>query len=257
MPTTSRAGSRRLPLSAERIAEAALQLIDERGLEEFSMRRLGERLGVEAMALYHYYASRGVLLDAVMDVLVAGIALPSPTLPAEQRLRELLRGWRHVAIEHPHAFGLLAGRRFNSPRAYEFYEIVLQCFAEFGFTPEEAARWFRTLGYFASGAGLADIAGRELVRDATPLTLERAPRSLPYPHVAAAAPHLRAEKLDDVFEFGLEVLFDALRHAVSARSAPRSRTRAIGKAPARRDGGPPSLRRAKRQACQFGLCRRR
>ena len=234
MPRAPRAKPRRAPLSAERIAEAALQLIDERGLEEFSMRRLGERLGVEAMALYHYYASRGRLLDAVMDVLVTGIAAPSKTLPPEQRLRELLRGWRRVAIEHPHAFGLLAGRRFNSPLAYEFYEEVLRCFAELGFTPDEAARWFRTMGYFASGAGLADIAGRELVRDATPLVLERAPQSLPYPHVAAVAPHLRADKLDDVFEFGLGVLFTALRDAMHAKSAPRPKMRAIGRASARR-----------------------
>jgi AcrR family transcriptional regulator len=222
MPRASPARPRRQPLSAERIAEAALQLIDERGLEAFSMRRLGERLGVEAMALYHYFPSRGRLLDAVMDVLVVGIPVPGDALPAEQRLRELLRAWRHVAIDHPHAFGLLAGRRFNSPRAYEFYENVLRCFAELGFAPDEAARWFRTLGYFASGAGMADIAGREWVRDATPLTLERAPETLPYPHVAAVAAHLRADKLDEVFEFGLGVLLDALRDAASARSVSAS-----------------------------------
>ena len=47
----------REPLSRERIAQAALALIDRVGVEGCSMRRLGAELGVEAMALYHHRAN--------------------------------------------------------------------------------------------------------------------------------------------------------------------------------------------------------
>ena len=47
----TRAHAFREPLTRERIAQTALELIDEEGLENCSMRRLGARLGVEAMAL--------------------------------------------------------------------------------------------------------------------------------------------------------------------------------------------------------------
>ncbi|HEX5949210.1 MAG TPA: TetR family transcriptional regulator, partial [Actinomycetota bacterium] len=45
------AGTRREPLTRERIIEAAVRIMDEEGLEALSMRRIGRELGVEAMSL--------------------------------------------------------------------------------------------------------------------------------------------------------------------------------------------------------------
>lgn len=108
------------------------------------------------------------------------------------------------------------GRRFDSPGAFAFHERLLQVFDELGLTPAQTARWFRTLGYFASGAGMADIASREHEPDATPLALQRAPEAIGLPHGVAVAPHLRVDGLDEVFEFGLEVLLGALAAQLSA-----------------------------------------
>jgi AcrR family transcriptional regulator len=216
----------RAPLSRERIAQAALELIDEAGLEQCSMRRLGAALGVEAMALYHHFPSKGELLDAVIDLLVAEIELPREGPPLE-RLRACIRSYRASAIRHPRAFILLAARRFNSERAFSFYEELLGVFGELGLDAEQSARWFRLIGGFASGAGMAEVASRERVTDATPLRLERAPELIPFPRVRAVAPHLAVKKLDGVFEFGLGVLFEALAaHTVAKprrRSAAKSR----------------------------------
>lgn len=55
-------------LSRERITEAALDLVEERGLKGLTMRALGERLGVEAMAIYHYFPSKEALLEAVSAI---------------------------------------------------------------------------------------------------------------------------------------------------------------------------------------------
>ena len=74
----------------------------------------------------------------------------------------------------------------------------------------ESARWFRLIGGFASGSGLAEVASRERVPDATSLRLQHAPERIAYPRVRAVARHLTVQKLDDVFEFGLDVLFEAL-----------------------------------------------
>jgi len=55
-------------LSRERITTAALELVEERGFKGLTMRALGERLGVEAMAIYHYFPSKEALLEAVAGV---------------------------------------------------------------------------------------------------------------------------------------------------------------------------------------------
>ncbi len=213
MSPGSRTAAQRLPLNPERIAEAALQLIDEDGLERFSMRALGARLGVEAMAIYHHLPSKGQVLDAVMDQLLLEWHWPAAGPPLE-RLAAALRAYRGLALSHPHAFPLLVGRRFNSPGAFAVYERLLQLFAEIGLDAAAAARWFRLLGYFASGAGMADIASREQEPDATRLRLQHAPQELPWPHVAAVAPHLRVDRLDAVFEFGLQTLLASLHDQV-------------------------------------------
>src|SRR5882724_11694288 len=107
MPRTSRsrepaAGAGRL--NEETVVDAALALIAERGLEGLSMRGLGEALGVEAMSLYHWFASKDRLLDAVADRLLAKVVAP-PTPRAETWRDWLtagpLRCWRHGASCRP------------------------------------------------------------------------------------------------------------------------------------------------------------
>lgn len=182
------------------------------------MRRLGARLGVEAMALYHHFGNKGEVLDAVMDRMVDELDLPPRgRLPPLEWLRQCMAGWRGAAIRHPRAFLVLAGRRFNTERTFALYEQVLQAYADLGLDARDAARWFRLMAGFVTGSGLAEVASRERVPDATSLLLEHHPERIAYPHVRAIAPHLRVEALDDVFEFGMQVLFDELARRVAGR----------------------------------------
>ncbi|MDN7715765.1 TetR/AcrR family transcriptional regulator [Burkholderia gladioli] len=208
----------REPLTRERIAQAALALIDDEGLDGCSMRRLGARLGVEAMAIYHHFKGKGELLDAVMEQLLVGQQL-NAYLPPLKRLREFMRNQRAVAIAHPRAFILLASRRFNTDFAFALYEQVLAAFAELGLSAKESAFWFRLIGGYVCGAGMAEVASREQVADATTLLLEHAPERIAYPHVRAIAPHLAVERLEANFELSLDVLFGALAAQVAARQA--------------------------------------
>jgi len=47
------ASERRQVLDRRRILQAALELVDEQGLEALSMRQLGAALGAEAMAIHY------------------------------------------------------------------------------------------------------------------------------------------------------------------------------------------------------------
>jgi AcrR family transcriptional regulator len=58
----------REPLSRDAIVAAAVEIVEERGLKQLTMRALGERLGVEAMALYHYFKSKEELLEAIAEM---------------------------------------------------------------------------------------------------------------------------------------------------------------------------------------------
>ncbi|WP_067472039.1 TetR/AcrR family transcriptional regulator [Actinomadura hibisca] len=106
----------RPPLSTERIIEAALHIIDGQGLGRLTMRRLGDALEVEAMAIYHHLP-RGK--EQLLDGLVAHVGAAPADLPgALERAagwRDALRRWAHDyrarLLEHAGVLPLLVTGR--------------------------------------------------------------------------------------------------------------------------------------------------
>jgi len=120
----------RSPLSRERIADTALRLIGERGLEQLSMRKLGAELGVEAMSLYNHVTNKDDLLDAVADLLygkvLAEYGVPSGDWRA--KARHLAASYVSVATTHREAFPLLLNRPPTVMEGLRFLERVVAIF---------------------------------------------------------------------------------------------------------------------------------
>ena len=110
-----RAAPAKEQLSRERIVAAALDLVDEHGLEGLTMRALGQRLGVEAMALYYYFPSKAALLAAVSEIgrEVEGVFggffddMVTAGVPAGERVVQLGLRYVEFAQTHPAQFTLL------------------------------------------------------------------------------------------------------------------------------------------------------
>ena len=102
-------------LTKERIIAAALELVDDGGLEALTMRALGQRLGVEAMALYHYFPSKAALLEAIgqigreVEAVFGGFFadMAEREVPPGERVVQL--GLRYIEFSqtHPAQFTLL------------------------------------------------------------------------------------------------------------------------------------------------------
>jgi AcrR family transcriptional regulator len=198
------------------VQREALRLIDREGLEEFSTRKLGRALGCEAMAIYWYYPSKDALLDAVVDLLVSGLASAAedhePTDWVDA-LRRIARAYRDVAREHPRAFPLLATRRFATPGAYAFLERLFELAHRQGIPDRTIARFFRAVSGYCSGVALDELAGSREVTDPGVAEVRAG-----FPRVAAVSKWLEPRHADAIFDFGLEILLDAL-----ARTAPKAR----------------------------------
>ena len=63
-------GGMALALDRRQVIEAALQLLDDDGLDALSLRTLAARLGVQAPTLYWHIGSKAELLDAVADAIM-------------------------------------------------------------------------------------------------------------------------------------------------------------------------------------------
>jgi AcrR family transcriptional regulator len=199
----------RIALSRDRIESEALALIESQGMDGFSSRKLGERLGCEAMSIYHHFLSKAQLLDALVDRTLAGIAIPSHDLPASQRIRGLAQAWRQMSRQQPRFYLWMALHRWNSETGVKFLAEVLDCFHAANLPPEQAARGFRILGYYLLGATLEETSGYAQGPSAVkPLPDSEVQRM--YPHVAQAAGYFTSDQFDETFERGLSILLQGL-----------------------------------------------
>src|SRR6266852_5285589 len=110
MPATEHP-ARQAPLSRDRVLRAAVALADESGIGALSMRKLGEMLGVEAMSLYNHVASKGDLLDGMVDMVFSEIGLPAGTAGWKPAMRQRAISAREVLGRHRWAIGLMESRR--------------------------------------------------------------------------------------------------------------------------------------------------
>ena len=75
-------------LDIDRIVDAACDAISEDGLQRLSMRRLGARLGVDPMAVYHHVRNKQALLALVMARVVGAMPPPDDGAPWQERVRQ-------------------------------------------------------------------------------------------------------------------------------------------------------------------------
>jgi AcrR family transcriptional regulator len=205
-PTTKRT---RVALTRDRIEVEALALIDAQGIEAFSTRKLGQRLGCEAMSIYHHFPSKAHILDALADRVLGGMPIPDKTLSPAARLRQFAEGWRQVALKHPSFDLWLSLHQWNSAVGVHFMSEMLACFTDAGLSPEMSARGFRLLGYYVLGATLDEgsgyAKGHSSLEPMPQETLER-----DYPQVANARTYFTPVHFDRTFDLGWDALVRAL-----------------------------------------------
>ncbi len=216
--------SARRPLSRERIVDAAVAFIDDHGLPGLTMRRLGNELGVEAMALYRYVPGKEDLLDAVVERLVEEMRQDEDVLDAphdgwQDFLIRLAHGVRRVALAHPKAFPLLASRPPEAPwlrpplRSLEWVEVFLSGLVTEGFTDVAAVAAYRAytsalLGHLlleVSSLG-ADVGPLDVIDDMSGDDAE----VRTYPHVHRMRGPLSEDHAATEFEESLESLLDRM-----------------------------------------------
>lgn len=163
---------RRAPrLSRSLILSTAVDLVDDHGLAELTMRRLGSVLHVQAMSLYSHVPSREDLLDGMVEKVVDEL-YADPEVYLEPRhgwedyLSRLAHGVRRLAFAHPKLFPLVATRPPEAPwvrpplRSLRWMNSFLAGLVRSGFSDPAAATVYRAFTSFLLGHLLLDVAGR-------------------------------------------------------------------------------------------------
>lgn len=204
---TSHRSSRTTQLSRDRILVAALRIADERGLDGLSMRALAADLGAPPMSLYRHIADKDAILDGMMGLMLGEIASVEDHADWATGLRGWALGFRAVARRHPGAFTLFASRPVTAYLAgREATEAGLAMLRAAGFDATTAARALRTVVRYVVGFSLGDSAG------AGAGAKEEAAADLRtgLPDLAHLVDDARADDVEALFVFGLDVIVDGL-----------------------------------------------
>jgi Transcriptional regulator len=121
-------------LSREVIMTAALDLIDTRGLDAFTIRNLADVLKVFPTALYWYFPARIDIIEAVVQEVLTGIA-PGPKADWRDWLRGFARNLRDAVARHPNTAPLIGGQLVSNTSAdLEMIEGILRMLVQAGYS---------------------------------------------------------------------------------------------------------------------------
>jgi AcrR family transcriptional regulator len=139
------------------VLDAAMKLADQSGLEGLSMRKLGQALGVEAMALYYHFANKERVLDGVVDLVFAEIELPVAGADWKTAMRQRAISVRDALLRHRWAIGLMESRTNPGPANLRHHDAVIGCLRAAGFDMAATATAYSLLDSYIYGFAMTKM----------------------------------------------------------------------------------------------------
>jgi len=202
------------PLTRQRVLEAALHLIDQEGLEGFSMRKLGSLLGVEAMSLYNHVESKRAVFDGVIELLIIQAPLPvHPNATPREELWTVAHALRDVLRAHPRVLPLVATSPLRTSASLVMLDRLLETLHQAQITGVQSIYALQCIvgfvvGHTLLGTGTQAVAGLEPGPNG-PMVWQHFPAEQ-YPRLHMLLPEIAQWNADQEFDFGLQALFQSL-----------------------------------------------
>jgi TetR/AcrR family tetracycline transcriptional repressor len=214
VPFRRAARRRQRTLDQPQVVRAALALLDEIGLDELTMRRLAERLGVKAASLYRHVRDKQELLALLGDAITSEIPLPQPGGTWQRQLADAAWKVRRGLLAHRDAARVLASTPPAGPQRLRHVEALLKILRTAGLGERDAARAAYHLnnfvtefaadeGRFAAFAAAPGASRRKILGE-----VRRQFKALPrgeYPTIVALADALTDDAQDALFQFGIDL----------------------------------------------------
>jgi len=202
---------RRAPLDRKRVADTALKLLNQVGLDGLSLRAIAKELDVKAPALYWHFKDKQALLDEMATEMYRRMVEDVPSAPADAtwqgRLLGASRGLRAGLLGYRDGAKVFSGSRFTGTLHAVEMERTLRLFTQAGFTLAQAVRatstaFTYTIGFVTEEQGVQPLPDER--REGYDIE-ERARLMADFPLSAAAGAEI-FEDYDRHFEEGLALV---------------------------------------------------
>lgn len=211
-------------LNKDELVIAAVTLMEEAGDSGFSLRKLGERVGCDPMAVLYHFKSKDGLLRAMADYLTGRIQAVDAGLSWTERLYELARQYRELALGHPQTFQQMQ-RFLNTGKAdYLVLEQVYRALRDGGLSDAEIPA--ACVGWYAALYGLIQGELGGLIRPVTEEELNELEQwpAEDVPMLRQILPRFVHLQSEQVFKMMMELIHDGLiAHAGKAATPATNR----------------------------------
>lgn len=216
------AQTKRPRLNRERVLAGAIELADQIGIEDLTIRRLADHLETKPMTLYHHVPSKDDIVDGMVDLVFAQIELPPEDLAWDQAIRVRCVSARQVLNRHPWAPPLMESRTTPGPALLRHHGAVIGCLLRGGLSFELAAHTYAVIdsylyGFTMQEANLPFSGGEEIAGLADEIMA-----AMPvgeYPNLAEFTVNVALKpgySFGRSFEFGLDLILDGFVRAAAA-----------------------------------------
>lgn len=195
------------------VIAAALELLNEVGMDSLTTRKLAERLRVQQPALYWHFPSKRALLDALAEAMLT--ERHTRSLPEENEdwrvfLKENALSFRKALLSYRDGARIHAGTRPTEPH-YGTAEAQIRFLCTAGFSPKRAVWALWAVSHYLVGSVLEQQASNanDRMSDKSDVS-EQAPSSF----LHDLFHELETDGMDAPFNFGLDSLiagFEQLR----------------------------------------------
>ncbi|MFD5393317.1 TetR/AcrR family transcriptional regulator C-terminal domain-containing protein [Streptomyces sp. NPDC127097] len=202
-------------LDRERIANAALAIVDETG--DFTVPAIARALNVQTSSLYHHVDGRAGVIELLREKVVDAMDYDQlhriDQRPWQEVLACFARSYREAFAAHPHIVPILATTTVRAPLVISAYERVIAMLHEAGFPERDSLAMVTALENFIIGSAL-DLAA--------PPVMWEIPEAAEAPELAKALEAVprdaeRAERADRAFEAGLAALLAGFTESLPSR----------------------------------------
>ncbi len=142
-------------ISRERIVQAALDLLDEKGIDGVTARALAHRLDVRAPALYWHMSNKQEILNEMGTEIARRVAARLDALPANLDWRDRLAGYaralRQEYLAHRDGARTFSGAKLTDPAVLHAQEAHLRAWIDTGLTLPNAVAAAQTVRAFVVG----------------------------------------------------------------------------------------------------------
>jgi AcrR family transcriptional regulator len=135
-------------LSIEQVCRTALEIVDEFGLGELTMRRLADELGTGPASLYRHVSSREELLVEVADLVLGELEAPDPALHWRDAIEQLAHSLRTVLVGHRGLVVITSNAPLFGPNAMRIRELFWNVMDRDGCDPEFAVQTYAAVLHF-------------------------------------------------------------------------------------------------------------